>query len=151
MTPCDSFAGNTFNIIHTANRKREWGREKKRENSSSPRDFSWDSNTLLWQHSLSFWPSCLWLYNTHLPYRRLLLVTESHFNGAFYFTFTWRSYLQPALCLVEPRWLSRYSDSLRARRSGDRIPVGARFSAPIQTGPGAHLAFCTMGTGSSQG
>ena len=26
---------------------------------------------------------------------------------------------------------------LRARRSGDRIPVGARFSAPVQTGPGA--------------
>jgi hypothetical protein len=24
---------------------------------------------------------------------------------------------------------------------------GARFSAPVQTSPGAHLAFCTMGTG----
>ena len=32
--------------------------------------------------------------------------------------------------------------------SGDRIPVGARFSAPLQTGPEAHPAFCTMGTGS---
>jgi len=31
-------------------------------------------------------------------------------------------------------------------RSGDRIPVEARFSAPVQTGPGAHPAFCTMGT-----
>jgi hypothetical protein len=28
---------------------------------------------------------------------------------------------------------------------------GARFSAPIQTGPGAHPASCTMGTGSSPG
>jgi len=28
---------------------------------------------------------------------------------------------------------------------GDRIPVGARFSAPIETGPGAHPASCTMG------
>jgi hypothetical protein len=28
------------------------------------------------------------------------------------------------------------------------IPVGARFSALVQTGPGAHPASCTMGTGS---
>ena len=28
---------------------------------------------------------------------------------------------------------------------------GARFSAPVQTGPGAHPAFCTMGTGSFLG
>ena len=32
--------------------------------------------------------------------------------------------------------------------SGDRNPVGARFSAPVQTGPGAHPASYTMGTGS---
>jgi len=30
-------------------------------------------------------------------------------------------------------------------------PGGARFSAPVQTGPGAHPASCTMGTGSFQG
>jgi hypothetical protein len=46
---------------------------------------------------------------------------------------------------------SRYSDSLRAGRSGDRIPVGARFSATIQTDPGAHPASCTMGTESFPG
>jgi len=29
--------------------------------------------------------------------------------------------------------------------------VGARFSAAVQTGPGAHPASCTMGTGSFPG
>jgi hypothetical protein len=29
-----------------------------------------------------------------------------------------------------------------------KIPVGARFFAAVQTGPGAHPASCTMGTGS---
>ena len=28
---------------------------------------------------------------------------------------------------------------------------GARFSAPVRTGPGAHPASCTMGTGSFPG
>ena len=28
--------------------------------------------------------------------------------------------------------------------------MGSRFSAPIQTGPGAHLASCTMGTGGKE-
>jgi hypothetical protein len=32
--------------------------------------------------------------------------------------------------------------------SGDRIPVGVSFPAPVQTGPGTHPAFYTMGTGS---
>ena len=34
---------------------------------------------------------------------------------------------------------------------GIKIPVGARFSAPVQTGPGAHPASCTMGTVSFPG
>jgi hypothetical protein len=34
-----------------------------------------------------------------------------------------------------------------AGRSEDRIRVGARFFAHVQTGPGAHPASCTMGTG----
>ena len=48
-------------------------------------------------------------------------------------------------------WLSRYSDSLLAGRSLDRIPVKARFSAPVQTGTGTHLASYSMGTGTFPG
>jgi hypothetical protein len=40
---------------------------------------------------------------------------------------------------------------IQAGRSGDRISVGTRFSAPVQTGPGVHSASCTMGTGSFPG
>ena len=46
---------------------------------------------------------------------------------------------------------NQYSDLLQAWRSGNQIPVGARFSAPIQTGPGAQLAFCTVRSGPFQG
>ena len=37
---------------------------------------------------------------------------------------------------------------LRAGRSGDQIPVGTKFFAPVQTGPGAHPPSHTMDTGS---
>jgi len=37
-----------------------------------------------------------------------------------------------------PEQCSQYSDSLLAGQSGNRIPVRARFSADVQTGPGAH-------------
>jgi hypothetical protein len=45
-------------------------------------------------------------------------------------------------------WRSRCSKSLRVKGSGDRIPAKVRFSVPVLTGPGAHLASYTMGTGS---
>jgi hypothetical protein len=42
----------------------------------------------------------------------------------------------------------RNSDLLRVGRSGDRIPVEGRFTAPAQSVPEAHTVLCTTDTGS---
>ena len=42
-------------------------------------------------------------------------------------------------------------DSLRAGRSWDRIPSGARISTPLQTGPGVRLLSYIKNKGSFQG
>ena len=47
-----------------------------------------------------------------------------------------------------PGKLSRYSYTLRAGWFVARIPVVARFSAPVHTGPGTHPTSYKMGTGS---
>jgi hypothetical protein len=51
----------------------------------------------------------------------------------------------------ERGYFSRYSDSLRAGQARDQILVGARFSAPVQTGHGAHTVPYTTGIGSFPG
>ena len=55
------------------------------------------------------------------------------------------------ICSVLFIHIGRYNYSLRAGRSGGRIPVGARFSAAVHTGLGAHPSFYRMGTGSFPG
>jgi len=68
-------------------------------------------------------------------------------------------YILTILCLIKHKYLIvcgpgssvGIATELQAGRSGDRIPVGARFSARVQTGPGDHLVSCTMGTGSFPG
>ena len=49
--------------------------------------------------------------------------------------------------ILKPGQLSRYSDSLHAEGSGDRMLVNARFSFPVQTSTGVHPGPCTIGTG----
>ena len=46
-------------------------------------------------------------------------------------------------------WRSRYTP--RVVRSANLILVGARFSALVQTGPGAHPVLCTVGAESFPG
>ena len=61
-------------------------------------------------------------------------------------------YVLPTQCVyvfcVDLSDNSRHSYNwLRDGRSGDRIPVGGRFSAPVQTGLGAHPTSYTTSTG----
>ena len=51
-----------------------------------------------------------------------------------------------AFLLRDPQHSTPYS--LQSGRSGDRIPVGTKFSAPVQTGSDAHRASYTVVTGS---
>ena len=49
---------------------------------------------------------------------------------------------------VKPTSLTRVSELLQAGWSGDRMPEEAEFSAPVETGPGAHPSSNTMDTAS---
>ena len=54
------------------------------------------------------------------------------------------------ICFYGPGSSVGIATELRAGRSWDRILVG-RYFPPVQTGPGAHPASCTTGTGSFPG
>ena len=77
--------------------------------------------------------------------------------------FVFHNKLRAATASLTPEFSIR---SLSYRRPGSSVGIatdygldgpgiesrwGARFSTPVQTGPGAHPASCTMGTGSFPG
>jgi len=70
--------------------------------------------------------------------REKFLASTEYFKTVIYF-------------LCGPEELSQHSDLLQFGRSGDRIPVEARFSAPVQNDPEVHPGSCTVGTGSFPG
>jgi hypothetical protein len=53
---------------------------------------------------------------------------------------------------VSEPWLPRREAGeqlfVLAGRSGNRVPVGQDFLAPVQTGPGLHSTSCSVSTGS---
>lgn len=55
------------------------------------------------------------------------------------------------LHLVSDRESSQRNNALRAGRSGEQIPVGARLPMSLQTGPEAHPVSFTVGIGSFRG
>ena len=87
------------------------------------------------------WPWILilsWLIHNQLSLFSSYMAIESFHK--FIFTEVINSY--------GPGQLGRYSDSLRAGMSGNRIPVEAKFSAPVLTSPESYPTSYTMGTGS---
>ena len=63
----------------------------------------------------------------------------------------WQADVEYLLTVCAGIGQSLWRPPLWAGWSGDRIPVGPRFSAPVQTGPGARPASYTMGAGSFLG
>jgi hypothetical protein len=67
--------------------------------------------------------------------RTLVIKLKFSFNGQF---------LSSTAYLCQSGYRSWHSDWLWAEHFGDRIPMKARFFAPVQTSPGAHPALFTM-------
>jgi hypothetical protein len=121
------------------------------------------SNTLLWLSSGEFLARCSSGTPTY-PYRDAVIsvnvvakqwIIRDHIS----FKFKERVFLRPCsdihhklqCAVARSLSLSWYGDSLLSGRSGDRIPVEARFSALIQAGSEGHPTSYTMGTGSFPG
>jgi hypothetical protein len=90
-------------------------------------------------HYASIFKECVYWYTN-------LRTTITH-QFLLEWTFTLLKMFAPFTLHDGPGQRSRYSDSLRTELCRERIPVEARFSAPVQNCPGAQPAFYTMGTG----
>ena len=92
-------------------------------------------------------------FSVYSPLARffLLTITSAYFIISYGHVILGSSLFDLRLPFQCPRQLSPYNDWLRVGRSGNRVHVEARFSAPVQTGLGAHPASCTMGTRSFPG
>jgi hypothetical protein len=86
---------------------------------------------------------CDYLYRVFRKRRNLSLTSNNDTGNKVIVNCTWSHVCRDSSVGI--------ATELRARGSGDRIPVGARFSAAVQTGHGAHPASYTMGTGSFPG
>jgi len=85
-------------------------------------------------------------YNVTLMYMVRFLPIHTKWNS--HNTIKYPQYKVTLMYMVRFLPIFFYSESLRAVRSGDRITVGVRFSAPVPSGPGLHPASCAKGTGS---
>jgi hypothetical protein len=76
----------------------------------------------------------------------LLTMSRVPLETCWVFNERWNNkfYYKAASCWLFLLNLSLLLDWLRAGRSWDRIPMKARFSALVQTGPGSHRISCTM-------
>jgi len=93
------------------------------------------------------------LFASHILTVTMRVEPSSLFTCCIYSLYLWllsKTVFGFYICIIIHVWagyLSRYSDWLRAGRSGIESRWGRDFP-PVQTGPGAHPASCTMGTGS---
>jgi len=98
-----------------------------------------------------------WIQQAHHSLQRRLTVKMINVAILHEAHIVWRTARPNTVCNYQVRSDTLKLDGvpvqywLRAGRSSDRNPVGTKFSAPVQTGIGAHPTACTMGTGSFKG
>ena len=98
-----------------------------------------------WQWAVSFMPQPLYLCEVSFWWsldRRVCGVPRAVWM-------LWRREISVVLLGIRPQFLGFLAHNLSDYQSRDPISVGARFSAPIQTGRRTQPAICTIGTVSS--